>query len=273
MYRILPTLFLLSALTACYEPQEGCLDIEAVNFNAAADEDCCCEYPDWTVAVSPVYIDGDTQAYLPGDARQTPEGRWFRVQRFVFYLSEFQARQGAALWTVSDTVNVRVFSGQDTVPVSLTDDIMLFNFPTLAYTLGEFRPLGVFDSIRLRVGLGEPARRTAPGTAPAGHPLRIQSDQLWQNPSAGYLVAKMILQRDSAALTPSDTLHFRAADVGDVFIAAAGPFLHASATNFDTRLQLDYRKLLAGVDFSVYDTTAWKQKIVGNLQNAFSFGQ
>ncbi|HMV23421.1 MAG TPA: hypothetical protein PKA71_03780, partial [Saprospiraceae bacterium] len=41
-------LFLSSVVlffTACYQPKEGCLDINATNFDATADEECCCQYP------------------------------------------------------------------------------------------------------------------------------------------------------------------------------------------------------------------------------------
>ena len=54
--RLAPILLYLLSLTSCFEPQEGCLDISAVNFDASADKDCdksgcACIYPKLQVAV------------------------------------------------------------------------------------------------------------------------------------------------------------------------------------------------------------------------------
>ena len=45
--RISLCLYVVLSLTACFEPQEGCTDIAATNFDASADENCtdCCTYP------------------------------------------------------------------------------------------------------------------------------------------------------------------------------------------------------------------------------------
>ena len=42
-------------LSACYEPEEGCLDVAAKNFQVDADLNCpddCCEYPNLKLLLS-----------------------------------------------------------------------------------------------------------------------------------------------------------------------------------------------------------------------------
>lgn len=38
----------MSLFSSCYEREEGCTDFNAVNFNASADDHCCCNYPEFS---------------------------------------------------------------------------------------------------------------------------------------------------------------------------------------------------------------------------------
>lgn len=253
---------------ACYEPKEGCLDTAAVNFDASADENCCCRYPQLTLRLAPLY-NGDT--WLPDSAYQTPEGQWFRLKSFIFYLSELRLSKSGQLFSVTDTLQLKAFNpaGNDTLPLILTDDVQLFRWPNVDLTIGDFSATGVFDTVRIRFGLGADARRVVPASAPAGHPLRQQPENLWVDRNSGYVFAQMVLSRDTAAATTPDTLRFTAAEAGNLFFRSGTPLTQAGGSNLQINMRIDYEELFRGVDLSSTGPNAWKSKIIANLPKAF----
>jgi hypothetical protein len=263
------------AFSACYEPQDGCLDIEATNFNASADNDCCCEYPLLVVEALHRY-GSDTVQYLPDSLYVNDAGQIFRIKSVVFYLSEIQLFQGAGAFSVTDTVQLQTYapSGSDTLKEAFTDDFLLVRRSPVDNPVGDFRPAGVFDKVRMRLGLSPDAQRVIPRLAPSGNPLRIQGDSLWYGPSVGYVFLQAVVVRDSMQATKPDTLAFTQADLPDFFIEKTGSYLHQSG-GYDFRLNLgiDYKKLFDGINWTDGDIPAWKSQIVVNLPSVFSVSQ
>ncbi len=266
-------LLVVLSLSACFEPKEGCLDIEATNFDASADRDCCCEYPKLRLETVQRY---DTLQYLPDSLYEDATGHWFRIKSVVFYLSEFQLLQNGGLYTVSDTVQLQAYTavGNDTTKETFTDDFLLVRRTPVDNEVGDFRPAGAFEQVKIRLGLPEPAQRVIPRLAPAGHPLRIQGDSLWYGPAQGYVFLQAVVVRDSMAATPPDTLAFLQSELPGFFIQQTGTFTHASG-GYDFRLKLgvDYKKMFGNVNWSNGDITAWKSQIVANLPSAFAVYQ
>ncbi len=261
------------SLPACFEPKEGCLDIEATNFDASADNNCCCTYPKLILETVQRY---DTLQYLPDSLYLNSAGQLFRIKSVVFYLSEFQLTQTGETFTVSDTAQLQTYSvvGNDTLKEVFTDDFLLVRRSPVSNEVGEFRPSGSFGSVRLRLGLSDDAQRVIPRLAPSGHPLRIQADSLWYGPSAGYVFLQAVVVRDSMLATKPDTLAFTQADLPDYFIEAAGPFVHQSGGyDFRLRMAIDYKKMFEGVNWTVGDIPSWKSQIVANLPTVFAVSQ
>jgi hypothetical protein len=259
--------------TACYEPVEGCLDIEATNFNAAADEDCCCTYPKLILETVQRY---DTLQYLPDSLYINDLGQVFRIKSVVFYLSEIQLFQGGNAFSVSDTVQLQTYSafGNDTLKETFTDDFLLVRRTPVDNPVGDFRPSGAFDKVKIRLGLSGDAQRVVPALAPSGHPLRIQGDSLWYGPSVGYVFLQAVVVRDSMQATKPDTLAFTEADLTNFFIEKNGNYLHQSG-GYDFRLKLgiDYKKMFEGINWSGGDISEWKGRIVVNLPSVFVVSQ
>jgi hypothetical protein len=267
-------LFVLS-IGACFEPKEGCLDIEATNFNAAADDNCCCEYPELVLDILHRY-GSDTVLYFADSLYPFNDGKLFRIKSVVFYLSDFQLYQNSVAYPVTDTVQLQAYAaaGADTVKETVTDDFLLVRRTPVNNPVGEFRPAGVFDNFRCRLGLSADAQRIIPALAPTGHPLRLQSDSLWQSPQAGYVFLRAVIVRDSMPATKPDTLSFTQADLPDFFIGQSGAFLHQSGGyDFMLKLKIDYRALFQGVDWTTGDIPDWKNQIVVNLPSVFSVSQ
>ncbi len=270
------TLFIsiIFCLTACFEPQEGCQDIAATNFDASADEQCsdCCTYPKLQLEVVQRY---DTLTFLENRPYQASNGQWFVLKSVSLYLSDFQLFQNGESFMVSDTVGLRTYAptGSDTLREIFTDDFVLVRRTPLVNEVGTFRNDGVFEKVRFRLGLDADAQRVIPRLAPAGHPLRIQSDSLWHERAAGFVFAQVIVARDTITGTIPDTLALTQADLPDFFLEGTGAFVHETGYNFTIKLTADHKKLLDGIDWTTGDISAWKVRIAANMQDAFSVSQ
>ena len=263
----------LAGLPSCFEPKDGCLDIEATNFDASADHDCCCEYPKLVIETVQRY---DTLQYLPDSLYPGAGGKLFRLKSVVFYLSEFQLFQNGGIYMVGDSVRLQTYApvGNDTIKQTFTDDFLLVRRVPVDNPVGDFRAAGTFEKVRFRLGLSADTRRAIPQLAAAGSPLRIQADSLWYGRDAGYVFMRAIVARDSMASTRPDTLAFTKADLDDFFVENTGTFVHASG-GYDFRLKLtvDYKKMFDGLDWASGNISTWKSQIVANLPNVFSVSQ
>ncbi len=260
--------------SACFEPASGCLDIEATNFDASADKDCCCEYPQLILDVVQNYGAGSFQENKPYPAPYDTN-HLFKLNSIVFYLSEFQLIQNGQTYTVSDSVQLRAFGAnvQDTVTNPFIDDFLLIRRLSLSNNVGTFRQNGNFDAARFRLGLSAATGRVIAPLAPAGHPLRTQTDSLWFGPAAGYVFARIVLTRDTFSTTIPDTISLTRADLGDFFLQSNGAVQHTTGADFRLRLLTDYQALMTGVNLTVHDISAWKTQIIANLTNVFSVSQ
>lgn len=266
-------LLLSGIFTACYEPQEGCRDIAATNFDASADKDCdCCTYPDLQIGVSQHY---DTQLYVENNVYTTSNGHPFILKNVSFYLSDFQLFQNGTGYVVSDTAGLYTFSqfGNDTLREIFTDDFILVRRIPLINVAGSFRNDGIFDKIQFRVGLDDNAERVIPSRAPAGHPLRTQADSLWHGRTEGFVFLQVVVARDTFAGTIPDTISLKKADLNNAVFSATGTFKHETGYDFNIILDVDHKKLLQGIDWTTGDISAWKSQIASNLQGALSVTQ
>lgn len=272
MRRCFPILLLsvLFLLPACFEPKEGCLDIAATNFDAQADEDCCCTYPQLLLSVDQVY---DTLLFRNDSAYVSDDGHWFRIHSVAFYLSDFQLFQNGAAFQTSDTLRLKTLAGSDTLEQVFTDDFLLVRRSPLEYSVGTFRQDGVFEEVRFRLGLSQEAQKILPNKAPNTHPLATQTDGLWLSNTAGFVFLQAVVSADTAAATLPDTLRFSQADLGLPLVGATGQFSHTTGYDFPLRMRADYKKMFADVNWTTGDITTWKQQIVANLPGVFSVSQ
>ncbi|TNE66990.1 MAG: hypothetical protein EP344_02140 [Bacteroidetes bacterium] len=258
-------------LASCYEPREGCLDIEATNFDAAADNNCCCTYPELKINLLPRY---DTLVWKPDTAYEYASGKWFRLKQAVFYLSAFELLQSGQSYPVSDTLAFSVWDAAgDTLQQTLTDDYVLIRRTQVKYSAGTFRPSGQFGSVRFRVGLQDAPNRIIPGLVPAGHILAPQAEQLWLGRDTGFVALKLILTRDTFSTTPPDTLVFHRPDFDNLVIQKDGIFNHESGYDMELDLTTDFREMFRDVDLSSGDKVAWKNQIWANLTTVFRVSQ
>jgi hypothetical protein len=263
-------LFTALSLSSCFEPKEGCLDIAATNFDAAADKDCCCEYPKLVLTVNQVY---DTLLFRNDSLYQDAQGRLFRIKSVAFYLSEFELMQNGNPFQMSDTLTLITREGVDTSSQLFINDFLLVRRTPLSFTVGTFRQDGLFESVKFRLGLSDAAQKVIPAKAPTAHPLALQPDSLWQGYTAGFVGLQAVVVRDSMMSTTPDTLRFTRADLGNFFLESSGSFVHPTGFDFPLILTVDYKKLFDGVNWSGHDISSWKSQIISNLSASFTVSQ
>lgn len=269
--RLRSTCILLSlCLSACFEPKEGCLDISATNFDASADNDCCCEYPKLVLTVNQVY---DTLLFRNDALYADANGHLFRIKSVAFYLSDFKLTQNSVPYQVSDTLTLKTFMGNDTSSQLFVNDFQLVRRSLVLYEIGTFQLDGTFEQVAFRLGLSPEAQKVIPTKAPDGHPLEAQTDSLWRGQSQGFVFLQALVVQDTFPGTKADTIRIMEADLGQKFITATGSFNHPTGYDFPLVLKVDYKKLFDGINWSAHDIPAWKTKIISNLDAAFSVSQ
>lgn len=263
--------FLTALASACFDPKKGCLDIEASNFDANADKNCCCTYPVLEIAVNHAY---DTILYLDKIVYKNEFG-YFRPYSVVFYLYDFQLRQNGTWNEISDTIPLYCFGPNpgDSIKQTLKNDFALLRRTALTLKPGTFRNTGVFDGFRLQLGLSPKANQAIPSKAPSNHPLFTQSENLWISKNEGYVFARIVVAPDSLANTPPDTFTYLAGDIPKRMFEQTGILLnHQAGYNFKLNLKIDYKTLFQNVNW-LAPLAQRKVTIGDNLPNVFSVSQ
>ena len=268
LFICLSTLF---TLQACYQPKEGCLDIKAVNFDASADKDCCCEYPTLKMQVSQKF---DDKVWISDSVYTNNLGLTFRLKSASFYFSDFSLLRNGASFPTEDTLSFQTRSNTgDTVLQTFINDFILVRRSPTTYSAGSFRYGGNFDGFQCRMGINENARRILPSLAPEGHPLLPQVEKLWQGNDTSYVAMRLVVQHDTLSSTVPDTLYFSQYDFDNFMIKQTGTFSQQTGYDLILQLKINYLALFRNVNWQINDKTAWKNSIIGNLPDVFSVEQ
>ncbi len=268
--RFMAALLILSVLliSGCKEKVEGCLDIEARNFDFSADRPCpdgCCEYPQMIFELA---FRWDTLTFRYNTPYNLTDDKVMKFLKSKFYISEISLTGESGSFTVANRIDLDVNNGS-TEPVTFVDDFTLVSrdFFAFSYQIGEIRGLGTFDTLRFSVGLSEVANQVEPASAPSNHPLAIQPDSMWSVEN-NYVFNKLIVIPDTLA-QPLDTLGYNiVGDANRIKIALPFKITVETGRNITLPLGIDYKKWLEGVDFESAPALVI-EKIVQNTKQAF----
>ncbi len=269
-----PLFLLLSVMlcASCFDPKEGCLDIAATNFDASADEDCCCSYPGLIFSVDQKW---DTLPFRRDSVFALDNGKLIRLHDVLLYLSDFQMEKNGSVFKNSDTIQLEVYpkTGKDTLKEVFLNDFELISLDNSTANTGVFRTAGQFDALQFRFGLSNDANRVIARKVRLGHPLRQGADSLWLSPTQGYALIKVLLSPDTTRNSPRDSVLLTRADLGDLFFRQTGSFTSELGYDFRLKMNIDLKKLLGKTNWSIPDKTQWKKDIIANLPGAFSVSQ
>lgn len=264
---------------SCYEPQEGCLDVRATNFNLRADKPCldCCEFPQLRVSWQHIVALPDTiynlayrdSIYFDGS------GNPFTVNNIQFYLSEFHlVRADGTEEGVNNEVSFRIpRSTGDTLSETREDNFSLVNpgFPQ-TLNIGNFEATGSFSQVRFLLGIDVPTNQAEPSSFPEDHPLSL--DNLHWNLDSGYIFNQIQLFR---GITEADTtLTFINIGLSDrlVEVTLDIPNGFTLSEGFDViiTLQIDYNHWFRAINDVRLDLEEdMLTNIVRELSQSFSF--
>lgn len=265
-------LCLLLLLAGCYEPKEGCLDINAVNFSVKADRPCssCCTYPTLRMAIAHKLTPNQETNLNFGDSIYTDgAGNRFRLRNIQFLISRVRlVRPDGTEVYPTDTVRVRLQQ-----PNGIIADTVLANNFVLAnrniFTaaeIGTFATEGKFEKLRFTLGIRDVANRIVPTSLPDPHPLRTEG--MYANAETGY-----IFNRLEWFNHPTDTIVTRLLITGESNAREVEVPVNANVLpGFHVRVLLRVNYLLWFADVNLKNDlpAVLTTKFVNNAANSFS---
>ncbi|TXB69481.1 MbnP family protein [Phaeodactylibacter luteus] len=266
--------------TGCYEPETGCLDVEAVNYSFSADEadPATCTYPELRLQFQHLYSEADT--VLPfrlNDGIYTDmNGQPFRVGAFTFYVSELRLLKpdGSGL-IVEDRLDIYVNGPNGQILKRNIEDNFALASPATASAIemGTLRSSGTLSGISFKIGIDGQTNLAIADSIPLAHPLGVTDTLLYFGQDSGYVYQYIELFRDTTA---ADTLPV-ALRIGtfDNLVTLQQDMMVEKVPGFHFRVlvNIDYSKWLSGIDVANDSPAALAQKIVANTAEAFTIAE
>ncbi len=263
---ILCLTFLL--FSACKEKIEGCTDLAATNWNAAADRACesCCSYPNLKLTLE--HTAGDT-SLIYGDQYTDDFGNAFRITSIRYFLSDFRLWNDQATYLVSDSTDMDVVvNGEDTT-LLVKDDFVFVTRSNTSTTIGEFiTGTKSLDSLHFKLGITQPANSSDPASLPSSHALAPKSDSMYWDATNGYIFQRIGLVPNTVT---GDTILLEIG--GDDLLQSVNLAFNVyipAGTDLTVPLTVDYLDWFTGINFVEDAQEVWKEKIVTNLSKSFS---
>jgi hypothetical protein len=255
-------------LSNCYEAKKGCLDTEAVNFDAGADDTCCCVYPKLMLNVAQNFNDS---VYLPNKIYEWETGKFLRIKSIVFFLSDFSFTRNTVVFTPTDSLDFKLWP--DSTVERLPNDFAQIKRETGDYPIGTLQESGDFDGFSFTFGLNEVDNKIIITKIKSASDLKQQKEKLWLNEIDGFAFARIELQQDTLIDTPIDTFYLSRPDFQKIPFNFPGDFKHKSGYNFEIKLKVDFKKWFEGTNLPTTDISALKTKIMSNLSSSFDVSQ
>ncbi len=261
-------------LTACYENQEGCLDVAAQNFDLDADRDCgedCCVYPTFEVSFLHRFKDAIRDTFYTFSLN-TPYAfttdDTFQVSNIQFYLSDFKLllEDGRSM-VVEDEDKLEVFAASiDTIPFYVEDNFVLVDRSRPATNeVGTIR--GVLDctGIEFKLGIKDSVNVADPTYFETTHPLYSELDgEMYFSQDSGYVFNRVDIAAPDSTVVLMGTSDFLQTIVVDF------PFSTKLGFNTTAVLRVDYREWFQEIDFQNDSAETMAAKIQQGVQNSFT---
>lgn len=230
-------------LSACYEPQEGCLDIRATNFDPTADDPCdnCCTYPNLVIrcthmAGSVKFTDLPKFADINNDS--------FSIEQVRLVISDVTlVRDDGSSINITDTVTY--VEGTDTT--LLPDSYAILSTGIFDATVGTLPAEGTFVKLRFKVGVVPDG--IWPGGFPTGHPL---TDATLYDQTFGFRYNTLTINRFDPEATTNYIL-LTPGYLAEVEVPFTTPLDAREGYDTIVKLKIDHQKWFTGIDLSASD--------------------
>lgn len=256
----------------CYEPEEGCLDIDAVNYNVAADDPCasCCTFPSLTFSMQHVVrSEADTVTaqygvFYPLESTAVTSDS-FMLDRLRFFISNVNLiKEDGTIVDVEETLDLEFADG--------TGQTVVDNFakgtpePSSSRTIGTIKTEGIFTQIQLTIGLEEfLLGKEIVSTLASSHPLNTTNDTINYEAGIGIIPLRMIVRQDT--LLASDSLDLQIFTPESITLTLEEPLVVERGFDMRLTMKTDYRNWFREVDLANDTKEVIEQKISANLTN------
>lgn len=254
---VLTGLLILISIAGCNTRIQGCLDINAENFNLNAEQSCdgCCTYP--TVSLSLTQQWGDRN-FATTDTLYDINGHPYKITGLVYFLSDWIWEDGQGIQYNVDNVTVSCADGDLTYfPDNLPIGTEQFNYP-----LGNIRNSPVIDSLSFFLGLKQDFScldSEIPGT-----PLELTDQSpLWNPQTSSLETVRLIVQLDTA-VESFDTIFIS----DEMRSTLSYPFEFVPGLDAKFTLTVDYS--LWFKDVNTADPATFRQSIISNFAGSIS---
>ena len=266
---------------SCYEPKEGCLDLEATNYDVTADDPCngCCNYPALNIAFRHLYIPPDlldtTIFFRYNNFYPVPDNPLdtFTVERTRFFLSNIRlVRPDGSELHVMDSITIDV-NGTSTRIADNFAKVDRDIFQTV--NIGTIITEGKFSAVRFNVGLDDFLLNTDPESVPTTSQLNVRNDTLlyMDTINISYLSALVVFNQDTIAVQDSTVVQiFEQTNLIEVPFEEV--FQLDPGFNIKVTIDINYWQWFQGIDIKNTDqnqvNAALRNQILENIAASFS---
>lgn len=260
---------LLFFVAACGEKEEGCLDIVAANFDASADKDCCCTYPNFVINVAHEF---DTIPFRLGSTYTYNETDTFAVERMSLLFSKIHPVKDGVAQIVDDTIHIGISDDLGEEQLEVEDNFLTIKPNRFEYTVGTFSEPQTYDGIELTFGLGGELERVVPDSVRTdGHVLQSVDDTVWSEDRGYFYLYMEVLPVASDAdnkkeIVLSGANHLLELNLEQQLLADIG-------YDFEINIKIDYKILFDGIDFVGDNEETIALKVKQNLISSISFDE
>lgn len=275
IYKLLIYIICLCSFSSCFQPEEGCLDIEATNFVLAADRNCSkdatascfCKYPKVSLQIEQVF---DKSVFSTNQIYRTTAGDYIQIPNIQFYISDIQLiLEDGQIATTLDTITLTLTDNDQLQNKLSFDDFFLIQPQTQQInSLITTNLSGTFSRLQFSVGIKSPENTTTPNQVKRiSHPLAI--DSLYVE-NLGYIYNELTIQPDTS-LTEVIVVQLTHMDGLQKVILDISPITKQPGKEISIQtLQINHAKWFDGINFVTNSQEEIRRKIVTNTTKVFS---
>jgi hypothetical protein len=264
---IIAAIAFMISIISCYKHEEGCRDINALNYDVRADKDCennCCNYPGMEFEVSLLRdsIRIDTIGYFTTDS-----GDSIRIKFLRMYLSDFRFISIAGdTIPVTNLITIGKREGSGVTYENENFTALKFNTEIKQYNLGTLKKLIMADRLLFKAGIPEHINYSVIDRIRTDNPLFPSFDDMYISEEAGYYFLRMtIVSQSDPELIKS--ISIKASEI-DMEIVIGTEFDYTKRKKQTAKLNIDSKTLFADIDISDKEELI-RKKIIENIKNAF----
>jgi len=259
------TLLALGALlfplffSSCYERQEGCTDFNAVNFNASADDHCCCNYPEFSFQLQHRF-GPDSVRFFTDSVYTLDNGLEVNILFLELLASNFFLEQESGERQMVE--NTLEFSSVDGISCPCTDDLFIIDPNSFNATPGEISRPWTYTGLGFSSGTPEEWQVLTPDDFEDVYPLA--QDERYDAEAMDFYSLRAVIAFPNATSEPVEI---------NIPAWRSSLFFEENlslqtAENFSVILRINYKTWLGGLNAGNVSEDTLVDLFTNNLEDA-----